>query len=92
MKNIVRRDQKRRNLFYKNELKRVQYKSIIKDFSIPGETKDQCVYKCGWVTGTARPVHRGRATQVWQIDLTNEDGELTCVSRITMAVLAPRGG
>jgi len=45
MKNIVRRDQKRRNLFYKNELKRVQYKSIIKDFSIPGETKDQCVYK-----------------------------------------------
>lgn len=46
----------------------------------------------GWVTGTARPVHRGRTTQVWQIDLTNEDGELTCVSRITMAVLAPRGG
>ena len=46
----------------------------------------------GWVTGTARPVHRGRTTQVWQIDLTNEEGELTCVSRITMAVLAPRGG
>ena len=45
----------------------------------------------GWVTGTARPVHRGRTTQVWQIDLTNDAGELTCVSRITMAVLAPRG-
>jgi uncharacterized protein (TIGR00369 family) len=44
----------------------------------------------GWVTGTARPVHRGRSTQVWQIDLTNEAGELTCVSRITMAVLQPR--
>ncbi len=41
----------------------------------------------GWVTGTARPVHRGRSTQVWQIDLTNDAGELTCVSRITMAVL-----
>jgi len=27
---------------------------------------------------------------VWQIDLRNEAGELTCVSRITMAVLAPR--
>lgn len=44
----------------------------------------------GWVTGTARPVHRGRSTHVWQIDLANEAGELTCVSRITMAILAPR--
>ncbi|RYF82978.1 MAG: hotdog fold thioesterase [Comamonadaceae bacterium] len=44
----------------------------------------------GWVTGTARPVHRGRTTQVWQIDLANEAGELVCVSRITMAMLAPR--
>ncbi|CAN7145189.1 hotdog fold thioesterase [Variovorax sp. LjRoot84] len=44
----------------------------------------------GWVTGTARPVHRGRSTQVWQIDLTNDAGELTCVSRITMAVLKAR--
>ena len=44
----------------------------------------------GWVTGTTRPVHVGRTTQVWQIDLKNDAGELTCVSRITMAVLAPR--
>ena len=44
----------------------------------------------GWVTGVARPVHIGRTTQVWQIDLSNDAGELTCVSRITMAVLAPR--
>ena len=44
----------------------------------------------GWVTATARPVHRGKTTQVWQIDLTNEAGELTCVSRVTMAVLLPR--
>jgi uncharacterized protein (TIGR00369 family) len=45
----------------------------------------------GWVTGVARPVHRGRSTQVWQIDLSNDAGELTCVSRITMAVLIPQG-
>lgn len=45
----------------------------------------------GWVTGIARPVHRGRSTQVWQIDLTNDAGELTCVSRITMAMLMPQG-
>ena len=44
----------------------------------------------GWVIGIARPVHVGRTTQVWQIELTNDAGELTCVSRITMAVLAPK--
>ncbi len=44
----------------------------------------------GWVTGVARPVHIGRTTQVWAIELHNDKGELTCVSRITMAVLAPR--
>ncbi len=44
----------------------------------------------GWVTGTTRPVHIGRTTQVWQTELTNDAGELTCVSRITMAVLAPK--
>ena len=43
----------------------------------------------GWVTGTARPVHIGKTTHVWQIDMVNEAGELTCVSRITMAVLRP---
>jgi 1,4-dihydroxy-2-naphthoyl-CoA hydrolase len=44
----------------------------------------------GWVTGVTRPVHIGRTTQVWQIDLVNDAGEPTCVSRITMAVLAPK--
>ncbi|WP_213954636.1 MULTISPECIES: hotdog fold thioesterase [unclassified Variovorax] len=46
--------------------------------------------KSGWVTATARPVHRGKSTQVWQIDLVNEEGDLTCVSRLTMAMLLPR--
>jgi 1,4-dihydroxy-2-naphthoyl-CoA hydrolase len=44
----------------------------------------------GWVTGITRPVHIGRSTQVWAIELTNDAGELTCVSRITMAMLTPR--
>ncbi|MEC5214319.1 1,4-dihydroxy-2-naphthoyl-CoA hydrolase [Polaromonas sp. CG_9.5] len=44
----------------------------------------------GWVTGITRPVHIGRSTQVWAIELRNDAGELTCVSRITMAVLAAR--
>jgi uncharacterized protein (TIGR00369 family) len=45
----------------------------------------------GWVTGTARPMHIGRTTHVWQIELVDEEGRLTCVSRITMAILAPGG-
>lgn len=44
----------------------------------------------GWVTGTGRPIHIGRTTHVWQIEIQNESGQLTCVSRITMAILAPR--
>lgn len=44
----------------------------------------------GWVTGTAKPVHIGRTTHVWHIDMHNEAGELTCVSRLTMAILSPR--
>jgi 1,4-dihydroxy-2-naphthoyl-CoA hydrolase len=44
----------------------------------------------GWVTGIARPVHMGRSTHVWQIDMTNDAGEMTCVSRLTMAILSPQ--
>ena len=44
----------------------------------------------GWVTGITRPVHIGRTTQVWQIDMRNDAGELSCASRLTMAVLPPR--
>ena len=45
---------------------------------------------CGWVTGIARPVHIGRTTHVWQIDMRNDAGELTCVSRLTVSILMPR--
>ncbi len=41
----------------------------------------------GTVTGTARPVHVGRKTQVWQIDIHDDDGRLVAVSRLTLAVL-----
>ena len=41
----------------------------------------------GSVKGTARPVHLGRTTQVWDISIENENAELICVSRLTMAVL-----
>lgn len=41
----------------------------------------------GWVTGTARPVHVGRSTHVWQIEVVDDHGRPTCISRITIAIL-----
>jgi 1,4-dihydroxy-2-naphthoyl-CoA hydrolase len=41
----------------------------------------------GIVTGTARPIHVGRSTQVWEIRIENDAGELTCIARLTMAVV-----
>lgn len=41
----------------------------------------------GFVTGTAKPFHLGRRTQVWEIQLRDERDKLSCVSRITMAII-----
>jgi 1,4-dihydroxy-2-naphthoyl-CoA hydrolase len=41
----------------------------------------------GIVTGTARPLHLGRSTQVWEIRIEDEAGKLVCISRLTMAVV-----
>ena len=41
----------------------------------------------GWVIGTARPLHRGRTTQLWEIRITDAADKLVCISRLTMAVL-----
>ncbi|WP_233839944.1 hotdog fold thioesterase [Dyella sp. 2HG41-7] len=41
----------------------------------------------GTVTGTARPLHIGRSTQVWEIRIEDESNRLVCISRITMAVV-----
>ena len=46
--------------------------------------------RSGMVTGTARMLHLGRTTQVWEIRIENEEGALVCISRITMAVVAAR--
>ncbi|HEY9133853.1 MAG TPA: hotdog fold thioesterase [Dyella sp.] len=43
--------------------------------------------RSGLVTGTARALHLGRSTQVWEIRIENESGQLVCISRITMAVI-----
>lgn len=43
--------------------------------------------KSGIVRGVTSPIHIGKKTQVWGIKIFNEDGDLTCISRITMAVI-----
>ena len=42
--------------------------------------------KSGYVYGTVKPVHIGLSTQVWNIEIVNEDKKLVCVSRLTCAV------
>lgn len=42
----------------------------------------------GRVIGTARPLHRGRSSQVWEIKIVDERDRLVCVSRLTVAVVA----
>jgi 1,4-dihydroxy-2-naphthoyl-CoA hydrolase len=44
----------------------------------------------GLVTGTARALHLGRSTQVWEIRIENAEGGLVCISRLTMAVIPAR--
>ncbi|WDL96156.1 hotdog fold thioesterase [Alicyclobacillus sp. ALC3] len=41
----------------------------------------------GVVTAVATPLHRGRTTMVWQIEIKDEAERLICVSRCTMAVV-----
>jgi len=42
----------------------------------------------GIVTGTARPLHVGGSTQVWEIRIEDERGRLVCISRLTLAVVS----
>jgi len=43
--------------------------------------------KNGLVTATAKPLHIGATTHVWEIKITDEQEKLVCISRLTMAIL-----
>jgi 1,4-dihydroxy-2-naphthoyl-CoA hydrolase len=43
--------------------------------------------RTGFVTGVTKPIHVGKRTQVWEIKISNEQRELVCISRITLAVI-----
>jgi 1,4-dihydroxy-2-naphthoyl-CoA hydrolase len=41
----------------------------------------------GWVYGVVKPVHVGRKTHIWNIEITNPDGKLVCISRLTCLIV-----
>ena len=43
--------------------------------------------RAGWVFGKATPIRVGRTMQVWDIDIKNQEGDLVCKSRLTLAVI-----
>ncbi len=44
--------------------------------------------KSGFITAIATPLHVGNSTQVWEIKMYNNEEQLTCISRLTMAVIS----
>lgn len=49
----------------------------------------RCV-KDGHIYATAKPLHLGQFTQVWDIRITTEDHQPVCISRLTMAIIKAR--
>ncbi|HLR52411.1 MAG TPA: hotdog fold thioesterase [Candidatus Avamphibacillus sp.] len=45
----------------------------------------------GTVTAKATPLHLGKRTMVWEVNITDENGNLICVSRCTIGVVSKRG-
>lgn len=43
--------------------------------------------KSGFVYGVCSPLHIGSSTHVWDIRMTNEEGKLICISRLTVAII-----
>ena len=41
----------------------------------------------GLVTGTARPLHIGRRSQVWEIRLSNNEEKLSCIAKLILAIV-----
>jgi 1,4-dihydroxy-2-naphthoyl-CoA hydrolase len=41
----------------------------------------------GLVTATATPIHKGRSTHVWQIEIKDQNDKMVCISRCTLAII-----
>jgi len=45
----------------------------------------------GTIHATARPIHRGRTTWLWDVECADDEGRTCALSRVTIAVRPPRG-
>jgi len=72
--------------------------SIASFLALPDPTNQQAVgldinanhirgVKSGWVYGKVTSLHLGRTTHVWEIKITNEEGKLVCISRLTVSII-----
>ena len=62
----------------------------LEEYSVVGVEQNSShlkAVKTGWVFGKATPIIVGRTIQVWGIDIKNQEGDLVCKSRLTLAVI-----
>ena len=45
--------------------------------------------RSGKLIGVARPLHRGRATHVWEVEVRSDEGKLAATGRVRMLILEP---
>jgi uncharacterized protein (TIGR00369 family) len=45
--------------------------------------------RSGTLTGVSKPLHRGRTTQVWEVEVRGEDGQICATGRVRMLCLEP---
>ena len=62
----------------------------LNEFSVVGieiNSSHLSAVKSGWVYGKATPIRIGRTIQVWDINIKDEEDDLVCKSRLTIAVI-----
>jgi uncharacterized protein (TIGR00369 family) len=45
--------------------------------------------RSGKLIAIARPLHRGRATQVWEVEVRNDEGKMAATGRVRLLCLEP---
>jgi 1,4-dihydroxy-2-naphthoyl-CoA hydrolase len=64
--------------------------SVSPEYQVVGQeinANHVCAARSGLVTATAKAAHIGGRTHVWMIDIVNGEGQLICISRLTVAVI-----
>lgn len=68
------------HLVVDNDKKTVVGQSLFTNHIRPGKPGDL-------ITGKAKPVHLGRKSHIWEIELTNQEQKLVSINRLTVAII-----